>query len=207
MKPKTPEEYLNQTEHAVRHFYTGLSSCWDYYEKALEHWDISKLNHPLTPENKAALDKYLEMAGKYFDLKFSEATFAGAIFQVAAMGIRYFSRNISIPQACADIVPSKFKNIIPFCIGRELQGLPVGLIIYAARNQYIHWDEEPHEVTKNVFTRLSHAFNKDMLLDLAFYIGNPSITIYANEILFGALGWSTYDIYFSEMKNLLCMDN
>ena len=32
----------------------------------------------MTAERKAELDRYLELAGKYFDLKFSEAMFAGA---------------------------------------------------------------------------------------------------------------------------------
>lgn len=107
--------------------------------KALQYWDISKAGQPLTPDRCAELNRYLEVAGKYFDLKFSEATFAGAPLQVAAMGIRYFSRNTSIPASCASVVPARVKAAVPFCIGRELHGLPIGLIIYDARNQYNHW--------------------------------------------------------------------
>ena len=187
----------------VRHFYEGLRSCWSYYEKALQYWDLSKVADPLTPELKADLDRYLELAGKYFDLKFSEATFAGSILQVAAMGIRYFSRNEFIPPCCEGIVPKSADSVIPFCIGRELHGLPIGLIIYSARNQYDHWDENPKPITSKVFAELSEAFSNNMHYDLAFDIGNPTITVYANEVLLGATGWTTYEHYLAEMGELL----
>jgi hypothetical protein len=79
-----------------------------------------------------------------------------------------------------------------------------GLIVYAARNQYAHWDDEqPHEVTKNVFAALSAAFSHDMLSDLAFALSNPTINVYANEVLLVALGWKSYDTYLAEMTSLL----
>jgi hypothetical protein len=204
MKPRTPAEYFEKTEHAVRHFYEGIASCRSYAERAYEHWDLSKLNQPLTPENKLGLDEYLKLMGNYFDLKFSEGTFSGAILQVAYMGIRYFSRNKDIPRSCFHIVLPETKSVIPFCIGREVCGLPLGLIIYAARNQYNHWDEEPHPITRKVFFSLSEAFSENSVYDLAFEIPNLTITIHANEVLLGALGWSTYERYVSEMKGLLC---
>jgi hypothetical protein len=204
MRPKTPQEYLLQTEHAVRHLYEGIASCGAYYQQALEHWDISKIGQPQTPENKAALSRYLELATKYFDLKFSEGAFAGSILQIAAMSIRYFSRNESIPDSCREIVTATSKQAIQFCIGKKLYGLPIGLIIYAARNQYNHWDEElPHEITTNVFRVLSRSFQENMFADLAFSLSNPSITVYANEVLLVALGWTTYEKYVSEMEALL----
>ncbi|MFC2019834.1 hypothetical protein ACFLU4_07830 [Chloroflexota bacterium] len=203
MKPETPQEYFIQTEHAVRHLYAGITSCWAYYKEALKHWDISK-GHPKTPEDKAALNRFLELSRKHFDLKFSEGVFAGSILQIAAMGIRYFSRNESIPESCKRIVFAKDKTAIQFCIGKELYGLPIGLIIYAARNQYNHWDDEdPYKITTNVFNMLASCFREDVFNDLAFSLGNPGITVYANEVLFTALGWGTYEKYLSEMGALL----
>jgi len=204
MKPKTPQEYLLQTEHAVRHLYAGIASCWDYYQEALEHWDMSKIDQPITPENKAALSRYLKLAEKYFDLKFSEGAFAGSILQIAAIGIRYFSHNKSIPESCREIVDSNDRNTIPFCIGKEIYGLPIGLIILAARNQYNHWnDKQPRPITTKVFNVLSRAHKENMLSDLVFSLSNPSITVYANEVLLIALGWTTYEKYLSEMEALL----
>jgi len=207
--PKSPEEYFRATEHAVKHLYAGLASCRSYYEEALKEWDpISHLCEPVTPESQAAATRYVEKARKYFGLKFSEATFAGAIFQVAYTGIRLFSRQNSVPSSYKNLVESDKKKLvvsaIPFCVGQERHGVPVGLIVYAARNQYNHWDEEkPHDVTQNVFRALSEAFSENVSSDLAFELSNPTINVYANEVLLIALGWTTYDKYFAEMKALL----
>ena len=157
----------------------------------------------MTAERKAALDRYLELAGKYFDLKFSEAMFAGAILQVAYMAIRLYSRNTSIQANCSELVRPSHKFAIPFCIGKERHGIPTGLIVYAARNQYNHWDEQLHEIPKNVFGTLSAAFHHNMLSDLAFELSNPTINVYAHEILLVALGWKSYETYLAEMKSLL----
>jgi hypothetical protein len=203
MDPRTLDEYLRRTEHAVRHLYAGLDSCWAYYRQALTHWDISKVGEPMTPESRAELERYLELAGRYFDLKFSEATFAGSILQVAAIAIRRFSSNTVVPGTCLALVPPKAKGAIPFCVGRQVHGIPAGLIVYAARNQYNHWDDEPWEATRRVFDALCAAFYSNPLYDLAFDLGNPSITIHANEVLLGALRWRNYEQYDAEIRDML----
>lgn len=202
--PTNPEAYFEDTEHAVRHLYAGLDSCWAYYKQALEHWDVSQVGQPMTPERRAGLNRYLQLAGKHFDLKFSEAMFAGAILQVAYMAIRLYSQNQSIPGNCLQLVRQTHKSAIPFCIGAERHGIPAGLLIYAARHQYNHWDdEEPHEVTRNVFRALSAAFYDNMLADLAFELSNPTISVYANEVLLTALGWRSYEMYLAGIRALL----
>ena len=202
--PETLDDYIQRTEHAVVHFYAGLESCWAYYQLALEHWDISQVNEPMTPERKAALDRYLALAGKYFNLKLSEAMFAGAILQMAYMAIRLYSTNSIVPTSCVDFVRPTQKSAVPFCIGREKHGVPVGLIVYAGRNQYGHWDEEePYDVTKAVFHALNRAFSNNPFADLAFSLRNPTIPVYANEILLTALRWTTYYEYVQELRGLL----
>ena len=202
--PETSDKYFEVTEHAVRHLYAGLDSCWSYYEQALEHWDISQVEQPLTPEKKEALKKYLELGDKYFDLKFSEAMYAGGILQIAFMAIKLYSVNTSIPTSCTSLVKPENTKAIPFCIGRECHGIPTGLLIYAGRNQYSHWDDEdPHKVTRNVFNALSAAFHDNMFADLAFALSNPTINVYANEVLLTALKWKSYDTYLGEMMSML----
>lgn len=202
--PKTADEYFEETAHAVTHLYAGINSCWSYYERALDHWDINQVNQPMAPEREQALKKYLELAGKYFDLKFSEAMFAGAILQIAYMAIKLYSPNVVIPENCKGFLRPSHKTVIPFCIGNERHGIPAGLIVYAARNQFSHWDDdEPHEITKNVFDALSIAYSDNMLCDLAFELSNPTINVYAHEVLLEALRWRTYDKYLTEMKSML----
>lgn len=201
--PNNPEDYFRETEHAVKHFYAGLDSCWLYYQEGLQHWDVSQVSQPMTAERNAALNRYLESAGKYFDLKFSEAMFAGAILQVAYMAIRLYSRNTVIPASCAVLVASSKNSAIQFCIGQERHGVPIGLIVYAARNQYNHWDEKPHDTPRKVFGALSASVEHNVLADLAFELSNPTINVYASEVLLLALGWRSYDTYLAEMKSLL----
>jgi len=209
--PKTPAEYLQKTEHAVRHAYSGLGSCWSYYQQALQHTTppIEKDGYyvfepPKTPEERTKLDRYLELAGKYFELKISEAMFAGFILQAAYTGIRLYSHNETIPPNCAMLVEPSQETVIPFCIGKECYGIPTGLIIYAGRNQYNHWDEEEsRRSTSKIFSALSVAFWDNPLSDLAFDLGNPTIPIYASEIVFTALGWGSYEKYLVEMTDLL----
>ena len=198
--------YLDLTEHAVRYFYAGLDSCWQVYEQALEHWDISRIGKPLTEQEMARARKFTDQAGQYLYLKFSEGTLAGAIVQVAVTGIRLFSTNDAIPEDCSEFVPQHAKAIAPYCIGKRVYGLPIGLILYAARNQYAHWEEDPHRVTANVFRQLSIAFRDNLTYDLAFDLGNPSIDIYANEILLGGLNWTTYERYREEMEDLFDLE-
>ena len=101
------------------------------------------------------------------------------------------------------LVPAKTRAAIPFCIGPIVRGVPAGLIIYATRNQYNHWDDEPHEVSRRVFDALSAAFYNNALYDLAFEIDDPGITVHANEVLLGALGWKTYERYEAEIRSML----
>jgi hypothetical protein len=202
--PKDATEYNRKTEHAVRHFYSGLDSCWSYYREAVQHWDIRQIDQPMTPEQHAGLDRYLQLAGKYCDLKFSEATFAGSILQVAYMAIRLYSRNDTIPPNCITLVPSSVKRAIPFCIGPERHTVPIGLIIYAGRNQYSHWDDDSaHEVNRSVFAAMSAVFRDNMFSDLAFSLANPAINVYAGEVLLTALAWRSYDTYLAAMTTLL----
>lgn len=202
--PDTLDGYIDKTEHAVKNYYSGLDSCWSFYQKALEHWDISQINEPLTPERKEALDKYLALAGKYFDLKLSEAMFAGSILQMAYMAIRLYSKNNTYNEKYSNFVKATQKSAIPFCIGRELHGIPIGLIVYAGRNQYAHWDEEDsHEITCSVFRSLSAAFMNNPFSDLAFELLNPTIPVYASEVLLTALKWTDYPKFVTELRNTL----
>jgi hypothetical protein len=128
--PKTPAEYLQKTEHAVRHAYSGLRSCWSHYQQALQHTapPIEKdgcyvFEPPKTSEERARLDRYLELTEKYFELKISEAMYAGSILQAAHMAIRLYSRNETIPPSCATLVEPSQKPVIPFCIGKECYGV------------------------------------------------------------------------------------
>ena len=126
--PKDLRKYVRDTEHAARHLYAGLDSCWSYYQQASEHWDISQVGQPMTPERKAALDRYLHLAGQYFDLKLSEGVFAGAILQLAYMAVRLYSRNKTISQESVALVQPSQKTAVQFCVGPLRHGIQTGIV-------------------------------------------------------------------------------
>lgn len=57
--------------------------------------------------------------------------------------------------------PRKKTFVLPdqFCVGREIGDLPIGMIIYAGRNQYNHFDDDRLDVVKAVvFDHLRQLF-------------------------------------------------
>jgi len=209
--PQSPPAFFEKTEFAVRHAYSGLASCCAYWQQALQyeapwqHGDHGMMyrDPPKTPEEKARSERFLELADKYMSLKPSEAMLAGSILQTAYTGIRIFSKNQVVPSIYAGLVQNSTAR--QFCVGKDRYGIPTGLIIYAGRNQFCHWDEAEaaHENTATIFRALTIAFWDNPFSDLAFDLGNPTISIYAGEVLFTALGWASYDKYISEMTELL----
>lgn len=201
--PNTIFDYIKETEYAVKHLYLGLHNIWSIYVEASTYWDISKLGLEQTQELKSNRDKYLKLCQDYASHNFSEATLCGSLLQIASMAINQYSTNEVIPESCKDILTEKSNEVIKYCIGKEICGLPTGLIIYSARNQYNHWDKELRELNRKVFSKISYENRNNMLADLAYDLGNPTIIVYANEILLGLFHWNTYGIFRNELLEML----
>jgi hypothetical protein len=143
--PSTPQQYFQQTEYAVKLAYSGINECWSYYREAAHlmspHWRPSDEMDGMLQYDppKDASARISELFDKHAELRFSEAILAGTILQAAHMAIAIFSKNSSVPPEYAPLVKSK--EAVPFCIGKELYGVPTGLIVLAARNQFCHWNE------------------------------------------------------------------
>lgn len=190
------KDYLVQTEHVVRHLFDGLN----YYESVLDG-----LIPPSQSQDMADIKKYVERARVYFGHSFSEAILCGSILQIAFMGIYKFSDNSEIPSSSRAIVTNKNSPAIRFCIGREIHGLPIGMIIYAARNQYNHWDEENfNQPTTEVFKTLYRAYLNNQFFDMAYDLNYPARTVKANHIVLSELQWRSYADYHKDMNALIC---
>jgi hypothetical protein len=193
----------------VRLAYSGLHECGSYYRQAVqlmrrpvERDGMSAYLPAETPEEKEREARVGEFFDKWAALRPSEAMLAGTILQAAYMAIALFSRNSFVPPKYARLVQSK--SAVRFCVGEELHGVPTGLIVFAARHQFSHWDEpDVHEQTRAVFDALASAFMDNPWADLAFDLGNPTIGIYAAEVLFTALGWDTYEKYLAAMTQIV----
>jgi hypothetical protein len=211
----TPKEFLTKTESAVRKFFGGVDeymmiirrggppvfsgtfSTEQKRDNAFEAW---------LAENDQAIRVSLAAQREFLNESFALGTLCGSILQVAATGIRWFSNNSVIPNDFISAIGKKKKSVSPFCIGRHVRGVPIGLIIYAGRNQYNHMEgEELHEPNRTVFDSLArnHGYSSDTpFLDPAFDLNNKSVINYSSNIT-ALLGWRCYDNYFTDMSQLL----
>ena len=159
-------DYMEETENAVMQLLEGLAFYRDImksdpkpvfvasvnpdgkgaWQEQLENW---------LQENDDKIDSSLQKQREYFGYTFSQGTLAGAILQIACMGISVFSTNNVVPDTCKKFVKPG-SNHVKFCCGRKVCNLPIGIIILAARNQYNHWDDpKPRPLTINVFNKIA----------------------------------------------------
>ena len=192
-----PESYLSETEHAVRHLFSAI----DFYENLLVG---------VTPPSQAAnmdqVTRYLELAEKYFGYSFSESTLCGSILQVAFMGVFLFSKNSEIPAHYTGLVKPDNRKAVPFCIGRVVHDIPIGLIVYAGRNQFNHWGDETFDFpTTQVFRVLWRAYYENPFFDMAYEMNYPARTTKANYLVINELCWRTYEQYVTDMRAMVCV--
>ncbi|WP_020158533.1 hypothetical protein [Methylobacter marinus] len=206
-------EYIKESEHAVRQLFEGAA----YYRQILQEMpnpvfvsgipfdDKDLWNEAFSKwyeENKTDIERSREKSHEYFGLSFSNATLCGSILQIASMAIDSFSQNEEVPESCSGFVNSGQKAV-KSCIGREVRGLPVGIVIYAARNQYNHWDDpNQRRITQAVFDALALGHGYGPVRDPAFDLSNPKLDIYSHNIL-TLLEWSTYEDYETDIRTLI----
>ena len=86
-----------------------------------------------------------------------------------------------------------------------MHGIPIGLIVYAGRIQFNHWDDESFDYpTTQVFSALLHAYCENTLFDMAYELQYPARTIKANHLVLNELKWRTYGQYIADMRALIC---
>ena len=132
------------------------------------------------------------------------ATISGAVLQLAYMAIKQYSNHASAPEQF-DALIKKNSPAEKFCIGREIRSIPIGLIIYAGRNQAAHYDDsdlrEPNRsIFENLCNRTSRAGKE--YRDPAYDLGNGITVSFAANIT-ALLGWRSYNTYLDDMRNLL----
>lgn len=205
-----PSNYIEQTGKAVEQLFDGLA----FYQKILEDDPMPAFVSSVGPDDKdkwnkeyvrwhrehqAELKTSLEKQKEYMGYKLSQGTLAGAILQIACMGISLFSKSIDVPPAYKPFVDADTQA--KFCIGRIICDLPIGIVILAARNQYNHWDDpKPRKLTVEVFKRIANASGK--YTDPAFDLENPMLQAYSYNVLW-LLGWRNYEAYRRDIETLL----
>jgi hypothetical protein len=211
---QTAAEYLNKTESAARKLFEGIDS----YTSILRQHPTSAFTTSYTDEadfqaqyeawakqNAGLIRASIEAQREYVAESFAQATLCGAVLQVAAKAIECYSNNKSVPLDWLSLIKPTSKGV-PFCTGRLIRTIPLGLVIYAARNQHTHFeDEELREPNVSVFERLAvnHGIKTDQLIrDPAFDLQNTGLVSYASNCT-ALIGWRSYEAYEHDMHALL----
>ena len=197
-------DYLKQTEPAVQHMFLAL----DLYRgltlrPSLEKYRQDDGGIQMTRDEAI---KFLRDESNAMGLDIAKATLSGAIIQVAYSGIKQYSTNKKVSKSCRQLgIPIKGKA--KFCVGREIHSLPIGLIIYAARIQYNHWEEgtPKNPTAKDVFTHLRTVHLNDPWHDLVYELNWPRSRPVTHHVLQLELEWNTYNDYLSDMKQMLSL--
>lgn len=220
------EKYLAQTEHAVK----GMFEMLAYYDGLLKA-SVERIPH-IAIRHSGKGGEFQQLHGQWLnqpDIKkktfeaecardevsasmFSRHVISGSILQIACKAIELFSSNKEPKSEYAFLfegVVSKKPKYYKFLVGRLIKRVPIGLIIYAGRNQYNHFDEAPlrDKVNINVFEAL--ALEDGSMFDDGMDFKNPSFDLeYApirvrSSIMLSALGWKTYQDYYVDMQSII----
>jgi hypothetical protein len=134
---------------------------------------------------------------------FALSTLCGAILQVADKAIELYGSNGKLPGGLPATLGAKHAK---FCVGRTVRTLPLGLVIYAARNQHIHFNDEAlREPSASIFRILAtaHGYGSDEeIVDPAFALDNQSLLSFASNVT-SLIGWRSYEKYASDMRIML----
>ncbi|MBD2536023.1 hypothetical protein H6G97_44560 [Nostoc flagelliforme FACHB-838] len=220
---ESSEEYLRATKSAVLKLFDGINSYNEIFLK--KPIPIFNFSSNLTDsaailearrqaydnwllENETAIKLLLQAQKEYFAESFAIAALCGSLLQIASMGIQLFSTNEEIAEDLPEILRSVIKpksKVARFCIGRRVRNVPIGLIIYAGRNQFNHIDEEKLSgVNTTIFNLIASYYDEQdqFFRDLAFDIESRLIINFSTNIL-GLIGWKSYESYDSDMRSLL----
>ncbi len=201
----TAQAYLNSTEPALQHLFDGLNAYDSTKLPSISQYvDENGLFKMKKEENESFLRAYEDS----FALEFARSTLAGSILQVAYLCLKQYSPSPEDSSICDKFNIQRNSSIEKFCRGRQVRGIPIGLLIYAGRVQYNHWEDgEPSGVVaKTVFRELLSAYRDDHTFDLAYDLNYPSTRPVSHYIVRLELRWRTYNNYLSDMKNLLSIE-
>ncbi|MEH2025725.1 hypothetical protein [Nostoc sp.] len=212
------EEYLKGTESAVIKIFEGIDSYLQILHDSKPPIYVGNAGDTLNQRpvyknwmaaNQPEIQSSLKAQKEFCAESFALATLCGSVLQIAAMGIQWFSKNEKIPENLSEALYSLIKpgkKVTKFCIGRRVRNLPIGLAIYAGRNQFNHIDdEELREPNITIFNLLAHNYDASTdqsPKDPAFDLENGNLINFASNIT-ALLNWRDYKSYYSDMHSLI----
>lgn len=194
------ESYIKSTEPAVQLMFMGLQ-LYRYLtpRPSLEQYQQEDGGIQMTLDQA---QDFLKDEVDAMSLDFAKAMLSGAIIQVAYSGLNQHSTETKIPKELSITMDQKKAK---FCVGRVIHGLPLGLVVYAARIQYNHWEEgmPKNRTAKDVFMHLAKVRLNDPWHDLVYELDWPLPRPVTHHVLDLELQWCNYEDYLLDMKQML----
>jgi hypothetical protein len=213
-KMGTIESYLEKTHSAAQKVYSAINSYYELlllpqrpiFASLMQDEDVLQLEYEKWRlDNRQQIEERLKKDSEFAAETFAITTLCATILQFAYMGIKQFSTNSEVPEEFNTII-KPHHLAAKFCIGRRIDDVHVGLIIFAGRNQSHHYDEQSNnEPTPTVFKRLSEGYSptfKKSFVDDRFDLSSGRIKNFAAHIL-DKLGWNDCEAYEIEILHLL----
>lgn len=191
--------------------------------KLLNKYGWQKMRSIVDIVNSKTRDALGAAKADYSSVDVARDVISGSILQIAYVAIKQYAPRRQKPESVLDFeakinkmiadAPSarcKSFSLPPdFCVGRYLVELPIGLVIYAARNQYNHFDKKRLSVANEViFDYLNLIWPEPVKNDLSFNLRNQNYRFYSYAALC-ALGWVDsserlgYQAYKGDMEAIL----
>jgi hypothetical protein len=150
-------------------------------------------------------EEFLNAYEAHFALETARAALAGSILQIAYSALKQYPSGATVTPQFSNLGVKGVNPQPAFCVGRLVRNIPLGLLIYAGRIQYNHWEEgEPtNSVARQVFRELVVAYKDDPGFDLGYVLDYPAPRPVSHHIVRLELGWRSYDAYLQDMSQLL----
>ena len=209
---QTAADYLERTQSAIQRLFEGVDSYLSVLRQATGVTFVTgtPYGHAQDAEfaawqaaNATRLAAARDAERRFMAESFALDTLCGAILQVAEKALEMYSTNTRIPPHLASTVR---QGQVKFCVGRTVRAVPLGLVIYAARNQHTHFNDDAlREPSAAVFEHLatSHGYGgADRVVDPAFDLSNPGLLSFASNVT-ALIEWRDYGRYIGDMRAML----
>lgn len=209
------DEYLSKTKSAVEHLFEGIEEYSEIVRRSVPPIYVSSG----LMDNEAAMVAFEAWRGRNAEALtaakvaqeelsaewYAMAAICGALLEIATSGIRQCNAASQVPAAFADVIKAEQPAAL-FCVGRVVRSVPLGLVVYGARNQHTHHEDEGFRaVPTRVFELLAteHGIpGAEGIPDPAFDLQVRKLSTYAHNVT-GLIEWRTYERYETDMREML----
>lgn len=212
-------EYIEQTQPITRRLFDSLGEYREMLRETLS--PVAVIRHTgeddfhrkyqewrqqpeIQEQFNHAEEARIRLDGQFFSMHVA----SGSIIHIAYQAIKLYSAETQFPDEYAHLlegVNHGIPTITRFAVGRDVWGIPLGLLIYAGRNQYNHMDdgENLKRINLNIFNALARYEHEEFgYLNPAFELNNEHLDTYSTNIM-SALDWDSYDAFLEDINRSL----